>query len=76
MTSNFIIKNQDSFEPVSVVKYYYMKDNKKTIFVRLPNGKVICVPKTTIQSKFSRDKTHLQDIIIDDWILRKFGLIM
>ncbi|MFX0000449.1 MAG: hypothetical protein ACFE88_10040 [Candidatus Hermodarchaeota archaeon] len=76
MTSNFIIKSQDSFEPVSVVKFYYMKDNKKTIFVRLPNGKVICVPKTTIQSKFSRDKNRLQDIIIDDWILRKFGLIM
>ncbi len=76
MTSNFIIKDQDSYEPVSVVKCYYMKDNKRTIFVKLPNGKVISVPKTTIQSEFSRDNTLLQEIIIDDWILRKFGLLM
>ena len=76
MTSSFIIKDQDSYEPVSLVKCYYMKDNKRTIFVRLPNGKVISVPKTTIQSEFSRDNNHLQEIIIDDWILRKFGLLM
>ena len=54
MTSNFIIKDQDSYEPY---------------------GKVICLPKTTIQSEFSKDKNLLQDFIIDDWILRKFGLI-
>ena len=76
MTSNFIIKDQDSYEPVSVVKCYYMNDNKKTIFIKLPDGKVICVPKSTIQSEFSRDNTHLQGIIIDDWILRKFGLLI
>jgi len=76
MTSNFIFKDQDSFEPVSLVKCYYMKDNVKTLFVRLPDGKVICVPKTTIQSEFSRDKTILQELIVDDWILRKFGLLM
>jgi len=75
MTSNFIIKDQDSYEPVSIVKCYYMSDNKKIVFVKLPNGKVICLPKTTIQSEFSKDKNLLQDFIIDDWILRKFGLI-
>jgi len=53
-----------------------MKDAIKIVFVKLPNGKIICVPKTTIQSEFSRDITLLQDIIIDDWILRKFGLII
>ena len=53
-----------------------MKDNKKTVFVKLPNGKVICIPKTTIQSEFSRDKNLMQNFIIDDWILRKFGLLM
>ncbi len=76
MTSNFIIKDQESFEPVSIVKCYYMKDNKKTVFGRLPNGKVICIPKTTIQSEFSRERNLLQDLVIDDWILRKFGLMM
>ena len=75
MSPNFIIKDQDSYEPVSIVKCYYMKDNMRTIFVKLPNGKIICIPKTTIQSGFSRDKTLLQEIIIDDWILRKFGLL-
>ncbi len=75
MTSNFIIKDQDSYEPVSIVKCYYMSDNKKIVFVKLPYGKVICLPKTTIQSEFSKDKNLLQDFIIDDWILRKFGLI-
>jgi len=53
-----------------------MKDNKKTVFGRLPNGKVICIPKTTIQSEFSRERNLLQDLVIDDWILRKFGLMM
>lgn len=75
MTSNYILKDHDSYEPVSIVKCYYMSDNKKTVVVRLPNGKVICLPKTTIQSEFSKEKKLLQEFHIDDWILRKFGLI-
>ncbi|MCK4381165.1 MAG: hypothetical protein KAW51_08525 [Candidatus Lokiarchaeota archaeon] len=75
MSSNFIIKDQDSYEPVSVVKCYFAKDNQKTVLIKLPNGKIVCVPKTTIQSDFLRYKNVLQEIIIDDWILRKLGLI-
>lgn len=75
MSSNFIIKDQDSYEPVSVVKCYFAKDNQKTVLIKLPNGKIVCVPKTTIQSDFLRDRNVLQEIIIDDWILRKLGLI-
>ncbi len=75
MSSNFIIKDQDSYEPVSVVKCYFAKDNQKTVLIKLPNGKIVCVPKTTIQSDFLRDKNVLQELIIDDWILRKLGLI-
>ncbi len=73
MTSNFIIKDDDSFEPVSIVKCYYMSDNKRSIIVKLPNGKVICLPKNTVQY-FYQNKNQLQEIIVDDWILRKFGL--
>ena len=75
MSSNFIIKDQDSYEPVSVVKCYFAKDNQKTVLIKLPNGKIVCVPKTTIQSDFLIDKNVLQELIIDDWILRKLGLI-
>ena len=75
MSSNFIIKDQDSYEPVSVVKCYFAKDNQKTVLIKLPNGKIVCVPKTTIQSDYLRDKNVLQELIIDDWILRKLGLI-
>lgn len=75
MSSNFIIKDQDSYEPVSVVKCYFAKDNQKTVIIKLPNGKIVCVPKTTIQSDFLRDRNVLQELIIDDWILRKLGLI-
>jgi len=75
MSSNFIEKDQDSNEPVSVVKCYFAKNNQKTFFIKLPNGKIVCVPKTTIQSDFLRDRNVLQEIIIDDWILRKLGLI-
>jgi len=75
MSSNFIIKDQDSYEPVSVVKCYFAKDNQKTVLIKLPNGKIVCVPKTTIQSDFLRDRNVLQELIIDDWILRKLGLI-
>ncbi len=76
MTSNFIIKDQDSYEPMSVVKCYYAKDNRRTVFIKLPDGKIVCIPKTTIQSEFSRDKNVIQELIIDDWILRKLGLII
>ena len=75
MSSNFIIKDQDSYEPVSVVKCYFAKDNQKTVIIKLPNGKIVCVPKTTIQSDLLRDRNVLQELIIDDWILRKLGLI-
>ncbi len=75
MTSNFIIKDQDSCEPVSVVKCYFAKDNQRTVFIKLPNEKIVCVPKTTIQSNFIKDNKLLQEFIIDDWILRKLGLI-
>ena len=75
MSSNFIIKDQDSYEPVSVVKCYFAKDNQKTVLIKLPNGKIVCVPKTTIQSAYLREKNVLQELIIDDWILRKLGLI-
>jgi len=76
MTSNFIIKDQDSYEPVSVVKCYFAKDNQKTVFIKLPDDKIVCVPKTTIQSNFLKDKNILQEFIIDNWILRKLGLII
>jgi len=75
MSSNFIIKDQDSYEPVSVVKCYFAKDNKRTVFIKLPNDKIVYVPKTTIQSDFLKDKNILQELVIDDWILRKLGLI-
>ncbi len=75
MSSNFIEKDQDSYVPVSLVKCYFVKDNQKTVFIKLPNGKIVCVPKTTIQSDFLRDRNVLQELIIDDWILRKLGLI-
>ena len=75
MSSNFIIKDQDSYEPVSVVKCYFAKDNQRTVFIKLPNDKIVYVPKTTIQSDFLKDKNILQELVIDDWILRKFGLI-
>jgi len=75
MLSNFISKDQNSYEPVSIVRCYYAKDDKRTVFVKMPEGKVVCIPKTTIQTEFSRDRTVLQELIIDDWILRKLGLI-
>lgn len=75
MTSNFTIKDQNSYEPVSVVKCYFAKDNQRTVFIELLNDKIVCIPKTAIQSNFLKDKNVLQEFIIDDWILRKLGLI-
>ena len=75
MTSNFIINDKNSYEPVSIVKGYYMGNNKRIVYVKLINGKVICLPKKTIQTEFIKDKDILQELRIDDWILRKFGLI-
>lgn len=75
MISNFIIKDQDSYEPVSVVKCNFAKDNQRTVLIKLPNDKIVCIPKTTIHSNFLKDKNVLQEFIIDDWILRKLSLI-
>lgn len=74
MSSHFVFKDQESYEPVSVVKCYFAKENQRTVFIKLPNEKIVCIPKTTIQSDFLRDKNILQKLIIDDWILRKLGL--
>ena len=76
MNSSFIYKEKDSYEPVSVVKCYYMNDTKKTVLMKLPDGKVISIPKNAIQSEYIRNKSSIQDLIVDDWILRKVGLVL
>ncbi|MFX1305891.1 MAG: hypothetical protein ACFE91_02015 [Promethearchaeota archaeon] len=75
MTSNFIVKDQGKSNPVSIVKGYYLRETRKTIFLKLLNGKFICFPKTTINTEFSHNKDQLQEFNIDDSILRKLGLI-
>jgi len=64
--TNFIIKDQDSFEPESIVKGYYVRETPRAVFIRLPNGKFICFPKSTINPVYSRDTDNLQESIIDD----------
>ena len=76
MNSNFIIKDQDSYRPESIVKGYYVKETPKAVYIRLPNGKFICFPRSTINSVYAKDSRILQDFTIDDWILRKLGLIL
>ncbi|MFX1316878.1 MAG: hypothetical protein ACFE9T_13535 [Promethearchaeota archaeon] len=76
MNSNFIIKDQDSYEPVSIVKGFYVRETARAVFIRLPNGKYIWFPRTTINSVYSKDPNIFQEFIIDDWFLRKLGLIL
>jgi len=76
MNSNFILKDQDSFKPESIVKGYYVRETPRAVYIRLPNGKFICFPRHSINSVYSKDSDILQDFIINDWILRKLGLIL
>ena len=76
MNSNFIIKDQDSYQPESTVKGYYVRETPRAVYIRLPNGKFICFPRSTINSVYVKDLKTLQDFTIDDWILRKLGLIL
>ncbi|MFX0036903.1 MAG: hypothetical protein ACFE9I_14835 [Candidatus Hermodarchaeota archaeon] len=66
MSSNFIIKDQSKSDPISIVKGYYVREIRKTVFLKLLNGKFICFPKTTINTEFSHNKDQLQEFIIDD----------
>ena len=76
MNSNFIIKVQDSYRPESIVKGYYVRETPRAVYIRLSNGKFICFPRSTINSMYSKDSKILQDFIVDDWILRKLGLLL
>ncbi|MFX1317048.1 MAG: hypothetical protein ACFE9T_14390 [Promethearchaeota archaeon] len=76
MDTNYIIKDRDSYEPVSIVKGYYIRETQRAVFVRLPNGKSIWFPRSTINSIYSKDPNLFQEFIIDDWFLRKLELIL
>ena len=70
------MKDQNSFEPESVVKGYYARETPRAVFIKLPDQKFICVPKSTINSVYAKDTNTLQEFIIDDWVLRKLGLLL
>ena len=69
------MKDQNSFEPVSIVKGHYVRETPRAIYIRLPDGKFICFPRHAINSVYSKDTDELQEFTIDDWILRKLGLL-
>lgn len=75
MNSNFIIKDHDSYQPESTVKGYYVREKQRVVYIQLPNGKYICFPKHSINSGYVKDQKILQEFIIDDWLLRKLGLL-
>ena len=76
MTSIYIVKDEESREPESIVKGHYSRETSKAVYIKLPNGKIICFPKSTINSAYSTSIHKLQEFIIDDWVLRKLGLII
>ena len=76
MTSIYIIKDEGSFEPESIVKGHYNRETPRAVYIKLPDGKIVCFPKSTINSTYSTNTQKLQEFIIDDWVLRKLGLII
>lgn len=76
MTSIYIVKDEESHEPESIVKGYYSRETSKAVYIKLPDGKIICFPKSTINSAYSTNIHKLQEFIIDDWVLRKLGLLI
>ncbi len=61
MTSVYIVKDEDSVEPESIVKGYFMRETLKTVNIKLPDGKIICFPKSTINSIYSTNTNKFQD---------------
>ena len=57
----------------SRIEGYYMKENPKSLLIRLPNSLSFWVPKRFIDSEYSNDNNIRQEFIIDNWILRKIG---
>ena len=76
MTSIYIVKDEESREPESIVTGYYSRETPKAVYIKLPDGKIICFPKSAINSTYSTETQKLQDFTIDDWVLRKLGLII
>jgi len=76
MTSIYIVKDEESREPESIVKGHYNRETPKAVYIKLPNEKIICFPKSTLNSAYSTNIHTLQEFLIDDWVLRKLGLII
>ncbi len=76
MTSIYIVKDEESHEPESIVKGHYIRETPKSVHIKLPDGKIICFPRFTINSTYSTNIYKLQEFLIDDWVLRKLGLLI
>jgi len=75
MTESFVTKDINFSQLASTVKAYFIKETPKSLLLRLPDSISFWVPKRFIDSQFSNDTKTVQEFIIEDWILRKIGLL-
>ncbi|MHA1755402.1 MAG: hypothetical protein ACTSVV_01435 [Promethearchaeota archaeon] len=50
-------------------------ETEKAIYMEIPNQGGIWVPKSTIHSNYTNDSNKFQRILIDNWFLKKKGII-
>lgn len=75
MTESYVTKDINSSQLASIVKGYFIKETPKSLLFRILDSISFWVPKRFIDSQFSNNSKVIQDFIIEDWILRKIGLI-
>ncbi|NVM37635.1 MAG: hypothetical protein HWN81_18720 [Candidatus Lokiarchaeota archaeon] len=73
MTESYVFKDKDFSKLKSIVRGYYIEDTPKSVLIELPNGTSFWVPKRYIDSEISKDTKIQQNIMIQDWILKKIG---
>ncbi len=72
--TKFITKDPNS-QLASIIKGYYIEETSRSLLLRLPNSISFWVPKRYVDSPFTSDKGIVQEFIIENFILKKIGLL-
>ncbi len=65
-----------SRSPTNELEGMIVAETERALLIKFKSGKQTWIPKSTIQSKFTSDKTIVQAFVIDTWVLEKNNIIV
>ena len=65
-----------SRNPANEIEGIIVAETEKAVLIEFKSGKQVWIPKSTIHSQFSSDKTIFQTFLIETWVLEKNNIIV